>query len=149
MLELGQLKSQIQGINSRTENTRREAVQALKAQEAADWPGVSNEIVRPLVETLRHQLPKSHETGAKPPLFRQEIATILPPREQYTVTTSEFDDVKARLAALENHRKVNEDKDSSKPTLRRKTADSKDTTNPDGKDKQDDDRPTLKRRDNN
>src|SRR5476651_114454 len=77
MLELGQLKSQIQGLNSRTENTRREAVQALKAHEAADWVGVSNEIVRPLVETLRHQLPKSHEAGSKPPLFRQEIATIL------------------------------------------------------------------------
>jgi HEAT repeat protein len=77
MLELGQLKSQIQGLNSRTENTRREAVQAMKAHEAADWVGVGNDIVRPLVETLRHQLPKSHETGVKPPLFRQEIATIL------------------------------------------------------------------------
>ena len=80
--------------------------------------------------------------------LQEEIATILPPREQYTVTTSEFDSVKARLAALENHRKVTDDKDSSKPTLRRKTADSKDTTkDKDGKDK-DDDRPTLKRRDN-
>src|SRR5947209_3532197 len=56
--------------------------------------------------------------------IQNEIATILPGREQYTVTTSEFDTVKARLAALENHRKLNEDKDGSKPTLRRKTADS-------------------------
>jgi hypothetical protein len=84
--------------------------------------------------------------------IQNEIATILPGREQYTVTTSEFDTVKARLAALENHRKLNEDKDGSKPTLRRKTADSSTTTDKDGKDKDktngDDDRPTLKRRDN-
>ena len=91
--------------------------------------------------------PQTPERVAK---LQQEIATVLPPKEQYTVTTSEFDSVKARLAALENHRKVNEDKDNSKPTLRRKTADSKDSTtkDKDGKDKQDDDRPTLKRRDN-
>lgn len=77
MLDLGQLKSLIQGTHSRTETVRREAIQALKQTEAADWPGVSNEIVKPLVESLRHQLPKSQEAGAKPPLFRQEIATIL------------------------------------------------------------------------
>ena len=35
---------------------------------------------------------------------QQEIAQILPAREQYVVMTSEFDDVKGRLAALENRR---------------------------------------------
>src|ERR1022692_813886 len=77
MLELGQLKSQIQALHSRTETVRREAVQALKLTEAADWAGVGNDIIKPLVESLRHQLPKSQEVGAKPPLFRQEIVTIL------------------------------------------------------------------------
>jgi predicted Zn-dependent protease len=77
---------------------------------------------------------------------QKEIATILPARPQYLVTTSEFDDVKARLAQLENRRKLVDEKDSKKPSLRR-------TTNTDKSDKDDksggtndDDRPTLKRR---
>lgn len=74
---------------------------------------------------------------------QQEIATILPSREQYLVTTSEFDEVKARLAGIENRHKVNDSKDDSKPTLRRSTVDKKDKGQTDSKD---DDRPTLKRR---
>ena len=74
---------------------------------------------------------------------QEEIAKILPARQQYTVTTSEFDDVKARLAALENRRKMTDEKDSGKPTLRR-TSTGKDKDK-DGK-PTDDDRPTLKRR---
>ena len=74
---------------------------------------------------------------------QDEIAKILPPRDQYVVTTSEFDDVKARLAALQNRRQLSDEKDN-RPSLRRsntsKTSDGKDT-------KEDDDRPTLKRRD--
>jgi predicted Zn-dependent protease len=50
---------------------------------------------------------------------QEEIRRILPPRPEYEVTTSEFDDVKARVAALENKHKVIEDKDSRKATLRR------------------------------
>lgn len=52
---------------------------------------------------------------------QEEIATILPARPQYLVSTSEFDDVKARLAQLENRRKLVDQKDSSKPSLRRTT----------------------------
>jgi hypothetical protein len=48
-----------------------------------------------------------------------EIATILPPRPDYLVTTSEFDDVKARLARIENKRKLNDKGNSNAPTLRR------------------------------
>ena len=75
---------------------------------------------------------------------QDEIRKILPAKQQYVVTTSEFDEVKSRLAAIENKHKLLDEKDSSKPSLRR-------TSNPsdkseDGK-KDDDDRPTLKRRD--
>src|SRR6058998_1424913 len=41
---------------------------------------------------------------------QEEISRILPARAQYVVTTSEFDTVKARLAALENRRKVVDEK---------------------------------------
>jgi len=74
---------------------------------------------------------------------QKEIATILPPKDQYIVSTSEFDQVKARLAALENRRKVQDDRDTNRPTLRRTTNDKKTESG----DTKDDDRPTLKRRD--
>jgi beta-barrel assembly-enhancing protease len=75
---------------------------------------------------------------------QEEIAKILPAKPQYIVTTSEFDDVKARLAAIENKHKVLDDKDSNKPSLRR-TSNTSDTSN--GDSNNGDDRPTLKRRD--
>jgi len=75
---------------------------------------------------------------------QDEIRKILPAKQQYVVTTSEFDEVKARLASLENKHKLLDQKDSSKPSLRR-TSNPSDKTD-DSKDK-DDDRPTLKRRD--
>ena len=75
---------------------------------------------------------------------QEEIASILPAREQYIETTSEFNDVKARLASIENRHKV-DDQNPNKPTLRRTAGKSQDNGNGD---KKDDDRPTLKRRDN-
>jgi predicted Zn-dependent protease len=71
---------------------------------------------------------------------QEEIATILPARDQYIETTSEFNDVKARLAAIENRHKV-DDQNSQKPSLRRTASTSKDGN------QKDDDRPTLHRRD--
>jgi predicted Zn-dependent protease len=50
---------------------------------------------------------------------QEEIARILPARDEYTVTTSEFDDVKARLARIENKRRLVDSKDTKKPSLRR------------------------------
>jgi len=76
---------------------------------------------------------------------QKEIATILPARPEYTVTTSEFDEVKARLAALENRRKLTDQKDAGKPSLRRANTGNK--TSQDGSQNPPDDRPTLKRRD--
>jgi len=76
---------------------------------------------------------------------QREIATILPARPQYVVSTSEFDDVKSRLATIENRHKVIEEKDGSKPSLRRTST--SDKTSGTDKSGDDDDRPTLKRRD--
>ena len=76
---------------------------------------------------------------------QEEISKILPARPQYVVTTSEFADVKSRLASLENRRKVVDDKGANKPSLRR-TA-STDKSGDKNGDKTDDDRPTLHRRD--
>jgi beta-barrel assembly-enhancing protease len=73
---------------------------------------------------------------------QEEIATILPAKEQYIETTSEFNDMKARLAAIENRHKVDDANNPNKPSLRRSNTASKD-----GDKKDDDDRPTLKRRD--
>jgi hypothetical protein len=50
---------------------------------------------------------------------QEEIARILPAKDEYTVTTSEFDDVKARLARIENKRRLLDTKGPNKPSLRR------------------------------
>jgi beta-barrel assembly-enhancing protease len=76
----------------------------------------------------------------------EEIATILPARPDYVVTTSEFDDIKGRLARIENKRKINNGKDGNKPTLRRTSA-STGNNDPNNPSSSTDDRPTLGRRD--
>ena len=77
---------------------------------------------------------------------QEEISKILPARAQYVVTTSEFADVKARLARLENRRKLVDEKDGKTPSLRRTAQTDKSDKNGDKNDK-DDERPTLHRRD--
>src|SRR5271163_2658272 len=91
---------------------------------------------------------------------QEEIAKILPPRDEYVVTTSEFDDVTARLARIENKRRLTDKSNGAKPTLRRASTTVGDpsaggnnnpnssstttsSTTSDG-----DDQPTLHRRDN-
>jgi predicted Zn-dependent protease len=80
---------------------------------------------------------------------QQEMKTVLPARPEYIVDTSEFEDVKARLASIQNRHKVQNDKDNKdRPTLRRATADNPSTDTGSGTgSKTDDDRPTLKRKD--
>ena len=76
---------------------------------------------------------------------QEEIGRILPARPQYVVSTSEFDDVKSRLAVIENRHKVQDEKEGNRPSLRRTSNKDKSTGTDNGK--TDDDRPTLKRRD--
>jgi len=80
---------------------------------------------------------------------QKEIAALLPSRDDYIVTTSEFDVVKKRLAAIEAGQKVTDKKSAKdKPTLRKKTETPTTTTGTDntGDQNPDDDRPVLKRR---
>ncbi|MGO9317277.1 MAG: M48 family metallopeptidase [Terracidiphilus sp.] len=87
---------------------------------------------------------------------QEEIARILPARAEYTVTTSEFDDVKARLARIENKRRITGSRNTDKPSLRRAGAGSSDSsgssspssTSSPGSTSSGDDKPTLHHRDN-
>jgi predicted Zn-dependent protease len=82
---------------------------------------------------------------------QKEIATILPARGEYIVSTSEFDVIKRRLQMIESGQKL-KDKDSNKPSLRKRTDQNKggstsgDQTSTSSGSGDDDDRPTLKRR---
>ena len=79
---------------------------------------------------------------------QKNIQEILKAKPEYVVTTSEFNDVKARLAMLHNRHKLSDDKDSNRPTLKRApgsgTIDGEDSKDKKGSDE--DERPTLKRR---
>lgn len=81
---------------------------------------------------------------------QEEIQKDLAPKPEYVVNTSEFNDVKARLAMMHNRRKVDTE-DPSRPRLRRAPGSGNGPVdaNDDGtKPKTDqDERPTLKRRD--
>ncbi len=88
-------------------------------------------------------------TDARIKASQDEIQAILKAKPEYVVNTSEFNDVKARLYSLHNRRKLDKGKDDpNRPTLRRAPGSG---TSPDGTDdgqKPDqDERPTLKRRD--
>ncbi len=89
-------------------------------------------------------------TDARIKAAQEEINSAgFKPKPEYVVTTSEFNDVKARLAMMHNHRMVDKNQDPSRPTLRRNTGNGTgtvDSTSPSGT-STDDDRPTLKRRD--
>jgi predicted Zn-dependent protease len=77
------------------------------------------------------------------------IQKYLKEKPEYVVNTSEFNDVKARVLAMHNRRKVDDVKDAGRPTLRRNPNGQIDANGDEKAPKADqDDRPTLKRRDN-
>ncbi len=88
---------------------------------------------------------------------QEEIARILPAKQDYLVTTSEFDDVKARLARIENKRRLTDTKGVTRPSLRRASTDGSgsgsgsgsSTQASDGSGDSGDGPPTLHRRDDN
>jgi predicted Zn-dependent protease len=76
-----------------------------------------------------------------------EIRDVLPPRPEYIVDTSEFDQVKARLAKLENRKKAIPTDQPNKPTLRKTQTADKGNGQPGQPNGNGDDRPTLQPRD--
>jgi predicted Zn-dependent protease len=107
------------------------------------------EKVRALEKTKPGSLAKAFETHPQTPdriaKTQQEINTLLPAEAEYKVDTSEFEDVKARLGELQNRHKLNNDQGGTGPTLRRATH--SDTSNAGQSSDDQDQHPTLKRRD--
>src|SRR5579862_2256146 len=110
---------------------------------------------------------EKHQPGTIPKLFsthpptpdrvvaiQKEIENVLPSRDQYIVTTSEFDSVKARLRKIENRDRLDASKNAGdKPTLRKREERQPQTTNggstqpqTSGDPNDDPDRPTLHKR---
>jgi beta-barrel assembly-enhancing protease len=77
---------------------------------------------------------------------QREIGTILPPRDQYIISSSDFEQAKKRLALVMKHKLLKDEKDTAKPDLRRTAGDKNPgDKNPDQTDKtKDDDRPVIK-----
>jgi len=94
-------------------------------------------------------IPKIFDTHPATPdriaAAQNEIATILPPRPEYIVDTSEFDSVKKRITELEAGEKIQEARDGG-PTLKTKAEQKKQPNGSSGNG--DDNAPVLKRRPN-
>jgi predicted Zn-dependent protease len=91
-------------------------------------------------------------TDARIRASQKNINDYLKAKPEYVVTTSEFNDVRSRLMAMHNKRKIDNPADANKPTLRRAPGSTGGTVGDDGANggsstsTDDDDRPTLKRR---
>lgn len=128
-------------------------------EEQADWLGVQYmyragydpqqmiaffEKIEELQKTKPGMISKTFSTHPQTPArvarTQHEIATILPPRKEYVVDSSEFHDVQARLKRLENRRPVPPG-GGKVPTLRRVGAGMGTTRSP--ADSSDDQRPPL------
>ena len=84
-------------------------------------------------------------TGDRVTKAQQEIAHLLPARDEYVVTNSEFDQVKARLAQSMAGRKL-EDQESNRPTLRSKERSQEQGEEGEQQKKEEEKPPVLKRR---
>jgi len=84
-------------------------------------------------------------TGDRIETAQKNIQELLKERPEYVVTTSEFNDVKARLASLQNRRKV-DNQDLNRPTLRKAPGSASGDDKDDKSKGDEDERPTLKRR---
>jgi predicted Zn-dependent protease len=110
-------------------------------EEQADWLGVEYmydagydpqqliaffEKIEELQKTKPGLISKTFATHPQTPArverTQHEIATILPPRPQYVVDTSEFHAIQERLTRMENRRPVKPGADKNAPTLRRVAA---------------------------
>jgi predicted Zn-dependent protease len=110
------------------------------------------------IETLEKQKPgtlakvfSSHPmTDDRIKAAQKNIQELLKAKPEYVLTTSEFNDVKGRLLAMHNKRKIEDPKDANKPTLRRAPGSTTGPVDPDENGKtpksDEDERPTLKRR---
>ena len=79
---------------------------------------------------------------------QEEIREVLPPRPEYIVDTSEFDQVKARLAAFENRKKaIAERQDPTSRRCARRRPPTTATASRTSRIPNGDDRPTLQPRD--
>jgi predicted Zn-dependent protease len=94
-------------------------------------------------------IPKAFSTHPPTPeritKAQEEIAQILPSRPEYIVTTSEFNEVKARLSHLQLGRKPKEG-EPDRPTLRKQSERTDKDAQGSSKESPDDDRPVLKRK---
>ncbi|MGP0071437.1 MAG: M48 family metallopeptidase [Bryobacteraceae bacterium] len=92
-------------------------------------------------------------TDARIRAAQKNIQEYLKAKPEYVLTTSEFNDVRARLMAMHNKRKIDNPADANKPTLRRAPGSGGGTVGADdgnsggsSTNSDDEDRPTLKRR---
>jgi predicted Zn-dependent protease len=85
-------------------------------------------------------------TGSRITFAQKNIQEILEAKPEYVVTTSEFNQVKSRLAMMQN-RRAPEEADANRPTLRKKGSGRVDAEGNETPKKEDEEeRPTLKRR---
>jgi predicted Zn-dependent protease len=92
-------------------------------------------------------------TGDRITSTKANIEKVLPDREEYVVTTSEFQKIRTHLTALEN-RQPADDEESNRPSLKRRTTrtdtdeqeEEEESTRPEDRQPEEDERPTLKRR---